>query len=142
MTRNSIYSLHLSYYSIDLAVCIINIIILLWLIIWFNLLLFLGIWYWLFIYLFLFLWLSGLYWMNDFILESFLGLTLTEQFSLINGIKWLIFSELMLFYACFWSLLNFRLISLGFSLLFSYPLLSYYSFTIPISNLGAQNLVF
>jgi cytochrome c oxidase subunit 3 len=27
------------------------------------------------------------------------------------------------------------LISLGFSLLFSYPLLSYYSFTIPISNL-------
>ena len=73
--------------------------------------------------------------MNDLWLESFLGLTLTEQFSLINGIKWLIFSEWMLFYACFWSLIHFRLISPGFSLFFSYPLLSSCSFTIPISNL-------
>ena len=80
-------------------------------------------------------WLTGLNWLNDLLLESILALTLTEQFPLINGIKWLIVSEWMLFYACFWSLIHFRLISPGFSLLFPYPLLSSCSFAIPVSNL-------
>jgi heme/copper-type cytochrome/quinol oxidase subunit 3 len=41
----------------------------------------------------------------------------------------------MLFYACFFSIIHFRLISPGFSLLFFYPLLSSCSFSIPVSNL-------
>lgn len=139
LTHNSIYSLHLSYYSIDLAFCIVNIIILSWLIIWFiNYFYVIYVIYviinYFYSYLFFTLWLSGLNWMNDILLECFLCLTLTEQFSLINGIKWLIFSEWMLFYGCFWSLIHFRLISPGFSLFFSYPLLSSCSFAIPISN--------
>ena len=130
LTRNSIYSLHLSYYSIDLALLLINIIILSWLLFWMV---------WLLPLLLLLalatLWLISCFWMNDILLESFLGLTLTEQYSLINGIKWLIFSEWMLFYSCFWTVVHFRLISPGFSLLISYPLLSNYSFSIPFSNL-------
>jgi len=73
--------------------------------------------------------------MNDFWMESFLALTGTEQFSLIYSIKWLIVSECMLFFACFWSLINFRVISTGFSLFFSFPLFFGYSFGIPFSNL-------
>jgi len=41
----------------------------------------------------------------------------------------------MLFIACFWCLINFRFISNAFSLFFSFPLLSCYSFSIPFSNL-------
>jgi heme/copper-type cytochrome/quinol oxidase subunit 3 len=41
----------------------------------------------------------------------------------------------MLFVACFWCLINFRFISNAFSLFFSFPLLSCYSFSIPFSNL-------
>ena len=41
----------------------------------------------------------------------------------------------MLFVACFWCLINFRFISNAFSLFFSFPLLSSYSFSIPFSNL-------
>ena len=36
LTRNSIYSIHSSYYSIDLASCISNILIISWLILWPN----------------------------------------------------------------------------------------------------------
>ncbi len=70
-----------------------------------------------------------------FWMESFLALTGTEQFSLIYSIKWLIVSECMLFFACFWSFINFRVISTGFSLFFSFPLFFGYSFGIPFSNL-------
>ena len=58
-----------------------------------------------------------------------------SRLSLIYGIKWLIVSECMLFFACFWSLINFRVISTGFSLFFSFPLFFSYSFGIPFSNL-------
>ena len=50
------------------------------------------------------------------------------------GIKLLLISELMLFLACFWCLINYRLIGCIF-ILFYFPLISCYSFTIPFSNL-------
>ena len=152
LTRNSIYSIHSSYYSIDLASCISNILIISLLILWpafsnalvqiqqcsslidiattaWSLCVNLG-----FIVVLL-IWLTALNWMNDFWMESFLALSGTEQFSLIYSIKWLIVSECMLFFACFWSLINFRVISTGFSLFFSFPLFFGYSFGIPFSNL-------
>ena len=147
LTRNSIYSIHSSYYSIDLAICIGNILIISWLILWpafrirsldwevdwcYSML---NGFIWFFFILVLLIWLTALNWMNDLWMESFLALTGTEQFSLIYGIKWLIVSECMLFFACFWSLINFRVISTGFSLFFSFPLFFSYSFGIPFSNL-------
>ena len=81
------------------------------------------------------LWLSSFNWLNDLWVESCFAFTGTEQGSLILGMKWFIVSEWMLFMACFWSLLNFRLILSGFSLYLSYPILSTYSFAIPLSNL-------
>ena len=81
------------------------------------------------------LWIYIFNWLNDLCIESFFALTLTEQLSLIYGIKLLIISELMLFVACFWCLINFRFISNAFSLFFSFPLLSSYPFSIPFSNL-------
>ena len=71
--------------------------------------------------------------MNDLYIEFFLTLTLTEQFSLIYGIKWLIVSEWMLFFACFWCLINYRVIS--DDLFFSFPLFYSSCFAIPFSNL-------
>jgi cytochrome c oxidase subunit 3 len=74
-------------------------------------------------------------WINDFVIEVSFGLTRTEQFSIIYGIKLLIFSEWMLFFACFWGIINFRFILNTFSIFFCFPLLSSYSFSIPFSNL-------
>ena len=71
---------------------------------------------------------------NDNWLESFIGLTRSEQYTLNVSIKLLLVSELMLFFACFWGLVNLRLITNAFSLFFSFPLLSCYSFSIPFSN--------
>jgi len=87
------------------------------------------------IFLFFLFLLVLLLWVNDFGLENSFGFTRTEQVSLIYGIKLLILSELMLFFMCFWGLINFRLISNAFSVFFFYPLLSSYSFAIPYSNL-------
>ena len=70
----------------------------------------------------------------DFFIESFIALTLIEQLALISGIKLLLLSELMLFFACFWCYINFRLIG-SLLLLFYFPLLSCYSFPIPFANL-------
>ena len=47
----------------------------------------------------------------------------------------MLLSELMLFYSCFWVLINYRLLTNAFSLLTIYPLLSSYAFSIPFSNL-------
>jgi len=80
-------------------------------------------------------WLLIFYWLNDNWVESFTGLTRSEQYTLNVSIKLLLISELMLFCSCFWGLVNFRLISQAFSLFFSFPLLSCYSFSIPFSNL-------
>ena len=82
----------------------------------------------------LFLWFVILLWLIDYFIESFIALTIIEQLSLITGIKLLLLSEFMLFFACFWCYINFRLIGSYFiSLVF--PLLSLYSFGIPFTNL-------
>ena len=64
---------------------------------------------------------------------------------LLLGISWVmgleayvilmfsVLSELMLFFACFWCYINFRLIG-SVLLLFYFPLLSCYSFSIPFAN--------
>ena len=67
-------------------------------------------------------------------MELFLALTTTEQFSLIYGIKWLIISEFMIFLACFWCIINFRVISQGFSLFYSFAIFFTLNFAIPLSN--------
>lgn len=54
--------------------------------------------------------------------------------ALIIGVQLLLLSELMLFFACFWTWINFRLVG-SIVLLFYFPLLSCYSFSIPFSNL-------
>ena len=46
----------------------------------------------------------------------------------------MILFEWMLFFACFWGLINFRLISNAWCLFFCFPLLSSNSFAIPYSN--------
>ena len=73
-------------------------------------------------------------WINDLITENSFSFTQTEQFSLVYGIKMMIISEWMLFFACFWGQINFRLISNAWCLFFTFPLLSSNSFAIPISN--------
>jgi len=130
LTRNSIYSIHYSYYSISLAIALFHFICGLWLFLTFEdrWIVFSG-------NLLFILWVSAFNWIDDTWMESFLAFTRTEQFSWTFGIKWLIISELMLFFAGFWSLINFRVISNAFSLFFSFPLLSSYSFAIPFSNL-------
>ena len=81
----------------------------------------------------LILWLYIILWLSDIIIESFIALTIIEQLSWIIGIKLLLLSELMLFFACFWSYISFRLIG-STLLLFYFPLLSCYSFSIPFTN--------
>ena len=129
ISLNSIYGIHSSYHSLSLSINPNNIILIIWLTFWYNYLplfsILILLWVWLYIF----------NWLNDLYIESFLSITLTEQLSLIYGIKLLIISELMLFVACFWCLINFRFISNAFSLFFSFPLLSCYSFSIPFSNL-------
>ena len=71
----------------------------------------------------------------DIFTESFIALTITEQLGLIISIKLVILSELMLFFACFWCVINFKLIGSILILLY-FPLLSSYSFSIPFSNLS------
>ena len=68
-------------------------------------------------------------------MESIIGLTFIESFIIINGIKLFILSEFILFLTIFLIYFNFRFNYNYYSLLLIYPLLSDYSFTIPISNL-------
>ena len=128
-TRNSIYSIHSSYYSPSLGATITSFFII--------------------IRLFLSDCSSGSYWViivffvfsallspriNDPPIENSFGFTITEQFPLIYGIKLLILSELMLFFARSRGPINSRFISNAFSLFSRFPLLSSYSFAIPHSN--------
>jgi cytochrome c oxidase subunit 3 len=83
--------------------------------------------------LLLLLWLSIIIWLVDFLIEPFIALTIIEQLSLIVGIKLLLLSELMLSFACFWCYINFRIIAC-ILLLFYFPLVSSYSFSIPFTN--------
>ena len=81
-----------------------------------------------------FVWLFIFGWMNDFWVESYLSVTRIEQYSMVIGIKLLLMSEFMLFFSCFWLLINFRFVSNTFLCFISFPLLSSYSFSIAWSN--------
>ena len=144
-SRNSIYSIHYSYYSVSLSGSITSLFLLIWMFftsstfitfIMFDLFYF-SFYFIYFLFVIFFIIFLGLLfmWINDFVLENSFGFTRTEQFSMIYGIKLLIFSEWMLFFACFWGIINFRFILNAFSLFFCFPLLSSYSFSLPYSNL-------
>ena len=89
--------------------------------------------FYLFISLFVCFWFYLCMWLNDLWVESFLCITRIEQYSMIVGIKLLLMSELMLFFSCFWLLINFRFICLLFIFL-SFPLLSCFSFSLSFCN--------
>ena len=78
-------------------------------------------------------WMISFIIFNDLWLEWFISFTSIEQYSIISGIKLMIVSELMLFFSCFWSMMNYRLSYSYF--LFSSPVIVTYSFSIPFSNL-------
>ena len=132
-TRNSIYSIHSSYYSVSLSGSItsfsiillffffqqVSMLLVMFLIGVTNLIVFSAL-------------LSPR--INDPTIENEFGFTRTEQFSAMVSIKLLILSELMLFFARFRGLINARFISNAFSLFFCFPLFSSYSFAIPYSN--------
>lgn len=75
-----------------------------------------------------------LLWINDNIIENSFSFTRTEQFLLVYAIKLIILSEFMLFFACFWCMIDFRLILNTYSLFFCFPLLSSNLFAIPYTN--------
>ena len=129
LSNNSIYGIHFSYYSFLIGFCLSLLLLLLWLLISsFSISFYFNLPFYSSFLLLLLLWLIMLIWLNDLWIESFISLSYLEQFSLIIGIKLLIVSEFMLFFACFWSLINFRFITNAFSLFYSFPLLSSYSF--------------
>jgi len=139
-SRNSIYSIHESFYSFNFGGLLGLLLIIIWYIlvgisIDINKLVYISIYYYYLLVSYLLISIMVvIMWINDFGKEWFFGLTKMEQYSLIYGIKLLILSELMLFFACFWGELNFRFIGNAFSLFFCFPLLSSYSFAIPYSN--------
>ena len=136
LSSNLIYGIHSTFYSLLIALMISNLIINSWLIFWSNsYCVFYSLSYsTVFISLLLLCWFSTIIWIVDFLIESFITLTLIEQLSLIVGIKLLLFSEVMLFFTCFWCYLNFRFIGSIFYL-FYFPLFTFYSFSIPFGNL-------
>ena len=81
------------------------------------------------------MWILIYNWSSDYWIESIISFTTLEQFNIINSIKLMLLSELMLFYSCFWVLINYRLLCNALSLLTIYPLLSSYAFSIPFTNL-------
>ncbi len=81
------------------------------------------------------LWIMVTNWLNDPWVESILSLTCSEQTALILGIKWLIISEWMLFFASFRTSINFRIYTPAFPIRSAYPQFSSYTYTIPFSNL-------
>jgi heme/copper-type cytochrome/quinol oxidase subunit 3 len=81
------------------------------------------------------IWCYGLSWLNDLWLETFCKMTYLEMKMILSAMKWLIFSELMLFVGCFWALINFRLVTVGLYFLSYFPLFSFNALSIPFSNL-------
>nr|YP_010729739.1 Cox3 [Calcarina hispida]WEF49979.1 Cox3 [Calcarina hispida] len=142
LSYNLIYGIHSSYYSILISLSIENLFIICWLHFWYYYTELLPYLYFslyiisysiLTILFLLLLWLSIILWLVDLLIESFIALSIIEQLSLIVGIKSLLLSELMLFFACFWCYINFRFIG-SILFIFYYPLLSCYSFSIPFTN--------
>jgi len=86
------------------------------------------------LFILLIMWLFIIYWLVDYYIECFMGFTMIEQMSVVIGIKLLLISEFMLFIACFWAYINFRIVGSVF-LLFQFPLLPTFTYAIPFSNL-------
>ena len=162
-SRNSIYSIHYSYYSISCG-SLITSFVLLFFISFTSFILFYFILYFLLfvcmfdflfvylIYMFVYMFLCLLYlfvclfvfmfvllflcllfmWILDFGIENSFGFTRQEQLSLVYGIKLFIFSEFMLFVACFWGIINARFICF---FVYSFSCFISFSFSISYSNL-------
>ncbi len=140
LPNNLIYSIHYSYYSILISVVIENSLLLFHILIHYSYSNALPYCYFIFysnstisIWLLFTLRLSITIRLLDLFIESYFSSSIIEQSALIVGIKLLLLSELMLFFACFWCYINFRLIGSIISL-FYFPLLSCYSFPIPFTN--------
>ena len=150
LSHNLIGAIHWSFLSFLIPIQITSFFMLLWFNLWFGssstntITLFNDVKYtitWLKLILavspillfFYLLWLYIIHRLSDIIIESFIALTIIEQLSLIISIKLLLLSELMLFFACFWSSISFRPIGCTL-LLFYFPLLSCLSFSIPFTN--------
>ncbi len=131
-SHNSIYSIHSSYYSFVISLYLVLGVLTIYLVMnglinySFSL-------YW-FLLLFHLLWSLVFAWVNDPRVESYLSITRIEQYSMVIGIKLLLMSEFMLFFSCFWLLVNFRFVSNTSSIFIPSPLLSSYSFSIARSN--------
>ena len=143
ISRNPIYSIHNSIYSAPLSIILVNAILLIWLSFWYyynQLIIPKLLWIsyydfsWLLLVNFYLFYLLLILWLIDYFIETFIAFTLIEQQSIINAIKLLIISEFMLFFCCFWSFINIRLIS-SLLLFLYFPLFNCYSFSIPFSNL-------
>ena len=127
LAHNSIYNIHSSNYSISISLLIGVAISILWIWLALNLSsvyqalqLFIFIIFSLQLLLLTQLSISG--WIYDLWIESHFGLSRSEQYFTIVGIKLLLISELMLFFACFWLLINYRY------LFIIVPLCSFHSF--------------
>lgn len=131
INRNSLYPIHYSLYSALISGILINCFILFYLIL--NCI-DINYYYLLLINLFT-IWILIYNWSSDYWIESIISFTTLEQLNIINSIQLMLLSELMLFYSCFWVLINYRLVSNALSLLTIYPLLSSYAFSIPFTNL-------
>ena len=81
-----------------------------------------------------YLWFVILMWLNDLYVESFLFFTMHEQLLLTYAIKLFIFSEVMLFFCCFWCYFN-LLFGCLIALLCSFPIFSFLTFSLPLANL-------
>ena len=126
MSCNSIYSIHLTFYSSSLSSIISSLFLSLVLILCFGY----RIAHSTLIGAFVMFIVLMILRIDDLITENSFSFTQTEQFSLVYGIKIMIPSEWMLFFACFWGLINFRLISNAICLFFCFPPLSSNSFAI------------
>ncbi len=134
LSRNSIYSIHFTFYSLAVSGLLSTFFMITFLFLSNSLVIYFG-------FIFIFIWFSFFIlvfflfmWINDFLTECSFSFTRTEQHSLVYGIKLLILSEFMLFFSVFWSLLNFRFILNVFSCFYALPLLCSFCFAIPYSN--------
>jgi len=135
MSRNTLYNIHESYISVGLSKCLgISVLLIFGIIneveyaVGYIQLLFLVIGV-------IGIWSYGLSWLCDLWLETFGKMTGLEMRMILSAMKWLIFSELMLFVGCFWALINFRLVTWGLYFIFYFPLFSFNALSIPFSNL-------
>ena len=91
--------------------------------------------YYLLLFIIIIIWSIISTWINDYFIESFITLITNEENNIIMGIKLMIVSEVFLFFGCFWSNINSRLLLNCYSLFYLFPILSSYAFAIPFTNL-------